>query len=215
METLRSIIKATNANRIPEKQVLGVGGSPRKNGNSDILLKQVLRGVGQENIGCTAVQLRDMHFQGCIGCEKCRKDKICTGLIDGMSLLYRQIIAAKGLVLVCPTHNFNVTAWMKAFIDRLYCFYNFENTRPRAWSSQLAGQGRKALLVAVCEQETKKDMGFTLEAMRAPMEALGYQVIAEQAIFRIFDRGKVKEDTASLENAFVYGRNLAKAITGS
>jgi len=212
MKMLSSIIRENNENLLPKNKVLGIAGSPRKNGNSDILLNQVLKGVSQENIECGSVQLRDTQFQGCIGCEKCRKDKICTGLIDGMSLIYSQIITSKGLVLVSPTHNYNITSWMKAFIDRLYCFYNFQNTRPRSWSSQLADQDRKAILVAICEQENKKDMGFTLEAMRAPIEALGYQVIGEQAIFRIFDRGKVKEDTESLERAFTLGQNLAKSL---
>ena len=212
MKTLGSLIKADNENVLPENKVLGVGGSPRKNGNSDELLKQVLKGASEENLECSRIQLRDIQFQGCIGCEQCRKDKICTGLNDGMSLIYSRIIASKGLVLVSPTHNYNITSWMKAFIDRLYCFYNFENTRPRAWSSQLAGQGRKAVLAAVCEQENERDMGFTLEAMRIPVEALGYQVIGEQAVFRIFDRGRVKEDRASLEKAFTLGKDLAKAL---
>jgi multimeric flavodoxin WrbA len=214
MNALSSIIKAYNKNLFPENKVLGVAGSPRKNGNSDVLLRQVFKGVSQENIECTYVQLRDIQFQGCIGCEKCRKDKICTGLNDGMSLTYSRIIASKGLVLVSPTHNYNITSWMKAFIDRLYCFYNFENSRPRAWSSQLAGQGRKAVLVAVCEQENKKNMGFTLEAMRLPMEALGYEIIGEQAIFKIFDKAKVKEDNESMEKTFALGRDLAKSLMG-
>ena len=212
LKMLSSIIKANIENLLPENRVLGVAGSPRKNGNSDVLLRQVLKGVSQENLECGSIQLRDIHFQGCIGCEKCRKDKICTGLIDGMSLIYRQIITSKGLVLVSPTHNYNITSWMKAFIDRLYCFYNFENSRPRTWSSQLSNQDRKAILIAVCEQESMKDMGVTLEAMRVPIEALGYQVIGEQAIFRIFDRGKIKEDTKSLEKAFILGKDLAKSL---
>lgn len=209
---LRSIIKAKTENLLPENKVLGVAGSPRKNGNSDVLLRQVLKGVKQENMECGAIQLRDIQFQGCIGCEKCRKDKICTGLKDGMSLIYSPIVTSKGLVLVSPTHNYNITSWMKAFIDRLYCFYNFKNTIPRAWSSRLADQDRKAVLVAVCEQENKKDMGFTLEAMRVPIEALGYHVIGEQAIFRIFDKGEVKEDAGSMEKAFILGKKLAKEL---
>ncbi|MCF8036153.1 MAG: flavodoxin family protein [Desulfobacteraceae bacterium] len=212
MKMLGSVIKANNENLRPRDKVLGVGGSPRKNGNSDVLLKQALNGVGREAIECGLVQLRDVQFQGCIGCEKCRKDQICTGLNDGMSLMYSQVITAKGLVLVSPTHNYNITAWMKAFIDRLYCFYEFANTRPRAWSSRLADQGRKAVLIAVCEQENEKDMGFTLEAMKIPLEALGYQVIGQQAVFRIFDKGKVKKDSKSLEKAFSLGRDLAKAV---
>jgi multimeric flavodoxin WrbA len=212
MKMLSSVIKANNENLLPRDKVLGVGSSPRKNGNSDVLLKQALNGVRRETVECGLIQLRDVQFQGCIGCEKCRKDKICTGLNDGMSLMYSQIITAKGLVLVSPTHNYNITSWMKAFIDRLYCFYDFENTRPRAWSSRLADQGRKAVLIAVCEQENKKDMGFTLEAMKIPVEALGYQVIGQQAVFRVFDKGKVKEDSKSLEKAFNLGRDLAKAV---
>ena len=212
MKLLSQIIKANNDNLIPGDKVLGVAGSPRKNGNSDVLVEQVLKGVKHENIQNGLIQLRDIQFQGCIGCEKCRRDRICTGLHDGMTLIYSQIITSKGLVLVSPTHNYNITSWMKAFIDRLYCFYNFKNTRPRAWSSRLADQDRKAVLVAVCEQETKRDMGFTLEAMRIPLKALGYQVIGEQAVFRIFDKGKVNEDAESMEEAFLLGKKLAKSF---
>lgn len=207
-----SIVKADSGVPLPERRVLGVAGSPRRNGNCDVLVRQVLKGVSQEDVASSLVQLRGIHFQGCIGCEKCRKDKICTGLDDGMSSIYSQIIDSQGLVLVSPAHNYNITSWMKAFIDRLYCFYDFAQTRPRAWSSRLAGQDRKAVVVAVCEQETEKDMGFTLEAMRIPIEALGYEVIGEQAVFGIFDRGKVKEDAESMEKASVLGRELAKSL---
>jgi multimeric flavodoxin WrbA len=175
----------------PKNEIFGVSGSPRKNGNSDILLKSIISGVVNEDVAANYCNLKDIQFQGCIGCERCRKDKICTGLIDGMSLIYNKIVSSKGLVLVSPTHNYNVTSWMKAFIDRLYCFYNFKNDRPRSWSSQLAGQGRKAVIAAICEQETKEDMGFTIEAMRKPLEALGYEIVGELSVFRIFDKAKV------------------------
>ena len=212
MKTLSSIIKSNVNNLLPGNQILGIGGSPRKNGNSDVLLKHILTGVSKDNIECGLIQLRDIQFQGCVGCEKCRKDKICTGLNDGMSLIYDKIISSRGLILISPTHNYNITSWMKAFIDRLYCFYNFQDTHPRAWSSQLANQDRKAVIVAICEQEDKKNMGFTLEAMRTPIEALGYQVVGEQAVFKIFEKGKVKEDSEALDKAFKLGRKLSKAV---
>lgn len=196
----------------PKAKVLGIGGSPRKGGNSDVLLKHMLRAVVENKIAVDRFQLRDIQYQGCIGCEKCRKDKICTGLKDGMSLIYSDIIECQGLILVSPTHNYNVTAWMKAFIDRLYCFYNFDDNRPRRWSSRLAGQGRKAVLAAICEQKNKKDMGFTLEAMRLPLEALGYEIIGELPVFNIFDRAKVKENSPILVKAAKLGSDLAEAL---
>lgn len=196
----------------PEPRVLGIGGSPRKNGNSDVLLNHILKGVSEKSIIGERAHLREFQYHGCIGCERCRKDKICTGLKDGMSLLYPRIIESQGLILVSPTHNYNVTAWMKAFIDRLYCFYTFDDNRPRGWSSQLADQGRKAVVAAVCEQVDKDDMGFTLEAMRRPLKALGYEIIGELPVFEIFDRGKVKENKEILSAATKLGEDLAKSL---
>lgn len=192
--------------------VLGISGSPRKGGNSDVLLNHILKGVRENKIIADKVHLRDIQYQACIGCEQCRKDKICTGLKDGMSLLYPMIFKAKGLILVSPTHNYNVTAWMKAFIDRLYCFYSFNDNRPRGWSSRLANQGRKTVLAAVCEQVNKSDMGFTLEAMRRPVEALGYETIGELPVFGIFGRGKIKKEKEILIRASDLGANLAKSL---
>ncbi len=145
---------------LPEHKILAIGGSPRIHGNSDVLLKHILNAVQEENVPAEGIQLRDYYFKPCIGCERCRKDKICTGLNDGMHLLYPKITKSQGLILLSPTHNYNITAWMKAFIDRLYCFYNFDDKRPRGWSSRLAGQKRKAVIVAVCEQNNKKTWGL-------------------------------------------------------
>jgi len=196
----------------PGLQVVGVSGSPRRGGNSDVILKHILQGVAAEHGRVVEVKLRDYQYQGCTGCERCRQDKICTGLKDGMTLLYPEIIQSRGLVLACPTHHYNITAWMKAFIDRLYCFYDFEDTIPRAWSSRLAGQGRKAVLAAVCEQEDRADMGFTLEAMRRPLEALGYDILAELPVFRVFARGKVKDNKDLLLQAVKMGTQLATSL---
>lgn len=132
-------------------EIIGFSGSPRKNGNSDVLLKTIISGAFDANIKVKSYNLTDINFTGCIGCELCRKDKICTRLIDGLTGIYPEIISSKGLIVISPSHNYNVTSWMKAFIDRLYCFYNFENQHPRKWSSQLADQGRKAVVVAIAE----------------------------------------------------------------
>jgi len=212
MRSTKSSILRGRADFQPGNGVLGVSGSPRKNGNSDVILKAIVSGVSHEKVSSDYLNLTKVQFQGCIGCEKCRKEKICTGLIDGMSLIYQQVISSKGLILVSPTHNYNITSWLKAFIDRIYCFYEFETDRPRSWSSQFANQGRKAVIAAICEQENKQDMGFTLEAMRQPLEALGYEIVGELSVFRIFDKAKVKHDTDAMENAFELGQKLAQSV---
>jgi multimeric flavodoxin WrbA len=126
-----------------------------------------------------------------------------------MTLLYPLINETKGLILISPVHTYNITAWMKAFIDRLYCYYDFADTRPRDWSSRLAGQGQKAIIGAIAEQESKENMGVALEAMRLPLQALGYEVVAEFSVLRLFDRGIIARDTDLLEQAKTAGQKLA------
>ena len=194
--------------------VLAVGGSPRAHGNSDRLLAAAVETVSAAGFSAEAVFLRDYEFRPCIGCEQCRKDRACTGLRDGMALLYPKIEAARGLILASPVHHYNVTAWMKAFIDRLYCYYDFTDDRPRGWSSRLAGQGRKAAVIAVGEQENPEDMGFAAEAMSMPAAALGYEVIGHQGVLGVFDRGRVRERPDAMAEAATLGRRLAEALAG-
>ena len=194
-------------------KVLGIGGSPRKGGNSDILLKHILTGAKNAGAITEEIRLRDYQFQPCIGCEKCHEAKQCIGLQDGMQLIYPKIIEAKGLVLISPTHNYNVTAWMKAFIDRLYCYYNFSDDRPGSWSSRLAGQNRKAIIASIGEQKNREDgVGFTLKAMRLPIEALGYEVIGELPVLGVFDKRGINKQQHLLEKAEHLGSQLAKLV---
>ena len=196
------------------KKVLGIGGSPRNVGNSDILLRHILKGAADESAATEEVQLRDYQFQPCTGCERCRKDKECTGLQDGMQLIYPKIREAKGIVLISPIYSYNVTALMKSFIDRLYSFYDFSDERPGHWSSQLAGQERKAIIAVVGEQATREEggMDLTLETMRRSITALGYEVVDELPVLGIFHKGKIKKYPQVLEQAESLGRRLASSL---
>ena len=193
-------------------KILGVSGSPRKGGNTDILLDSFLKGAESAGAETKKVLLREYSIESCIGCEACRKAGTCTRFHDGMELLYPEIEAAKGLILGSPTYNYNVTAPMKAFIDRLYPYYNFTDERPGPYSSKLGDQGRKALVFTVCEQEKLEEMGFTLEALGMPLEALGYDVLDKFLATGCFAKGAVSNNEALLEKAFESGKKLAEAL---
>ncbi|HDI61125.1 MAG TPA: flavodoxin family protein [Desulfobacteraceae bacterium] len=196
------------------QRLLAIGASPRPGGNTDAMLKWIVEGAASVGQAMAVVQLRDVLVLPCIGCERCRRDKRCTGRTDAMQLLYPLIEAAEGLVLASPTHHYNVTAWMKAFIDRLYCYYDFSDHRPRRWSSRLAGRGRRALVCTVAEQPATEDLGFTLEAMARPLTALGYRVIDQLAAQPFFDRGSVRRDPLLAERMRTAGARLARAGAG-
>ena len=179
----------------------------------DIILESFLEGARQGGCETEAVNLSSYQFQSCIGCERCRETNRCKGLQDDMQLIYPKLLESHGLVLVSPTHNYNVTAWMKAFIDRLYCFYGYTDERTRGWWSTLADQGRKAVLCAIGEQpDPEEGIGLTLTAMKAPIEALGYEVVAELPIIGVFDKGMIRDNPDNCEKARKMGYELAHTM---
>jgi multimeric flavodoxin WrbA len=141
-------------------EILVTVASTRKGANTDILLSYLSKGASNQNTLVEVIHLRDYSFQLCIGCERCQKTKECSGLNDDIQLIYPKIRESTGSILVSPVHNYNVTAVMKAFIDRLYCFYDFGDKRPGKWSSRLANQGRKAIIAAVGEQCNNEEGGM-------------------------------------------------------
>jgi multimeric flavodoxin WrbA len=193
-------------------KILAVGASPRKGGNSDVLIRHFSAGVQKAGVETEEILLRDYSISPCIGCELCRKAGECKGCKDDMIGIYPKVIESRGLFLVSPVHHYNVTAWMKAFIDRLYCFYDFAEPRPGDWSSRLANQGRKAMVSAVGEQPDKEDMGFTLEAMQRPLEALGYDVIKTFPVLSVFEKGKVAKYPEIIRTAEMFGEMLGKDV---
>ncbi len=195
-------------------KVLGIGGSPRKGGNSDILLRRLLLGAEKVGSATEEVQIRDYHVQPCIACEQCRKDEQCTGIQDGMQLLYPKIRESDGLIVVTPVYSYNMTAIMKAFIDRLYGLYYFSDERPGFWKSQLADQGRKAIIAVVGEHKDQEEggMNLTLATLRLSIDALGYEIIHELPVPGIFQKGKIREYPQILEEAEAVGRKLISSL---
>jgi multimeric flavodoxin WrbA len=191
-------------------RIQGVSGSPRRGGNSDLILESILKGAGADS---DTLYLSDIDFSSCVGCERCRRDKICTRFEDGLTLWYETISEARGLVLVSPVYNYNITSWMKAFIDRLYCFYDFDDERPRGWSSRLAGQGRFAALAIVAEQVSEEDLGVAMEALRMPIKAFGYEIAGELQVLGKFEAGIVDKDPDVVQQCAELGKKLTVALS--
>ncbi len=196
-------------------RILAISGSPRRGGNTDTLLMEMVRGAKSGGARVTTLYLRHYDINSCVGCEQCRGRGFCVRFEDGMSLFYPEIEKCQGLILGSPVYNYNVSAQVKAFIDRLFPYYIFSNDSPREFSSRLAAQNRRAVVYAVGEQKTVRDMALALPAMALPLEALGYDV-AHRLIFRGFlNKNEVAAHQPSLRRAYEAGLALAKLVAGA
>lgn len=101
-------------------KVVAFNGSPRPDGNTSILLRIVCDQLQQEGIETELVQVGGAHIKGCSACLKCKEnqDRRCSITDDDANGFIEKMLAADGIVLGSPTYFTDVTAEMKAFIDR-------------------------------------------------------------------------------------------------
>jgi multimeric flavodoxin WrbA len=101
-------------------KVVGINGSPRKDGNTAILIKVVFEELAIQGIETELVQLADHPIKGCTGCMSCTqmKNRQCVIVDDFFNECLGKMIEADGIILGSPVYSAGVTSQMKALIDR-------------------------------------------------------------------------------------------------
>jgi multimeric flavodoxin WrbA len=128
-------------------KVLGIMGSPRVGGNSDILLNQALAGAKEAGAEVEKIILDRMKISGCKDCKKCNETGLCV-LKDDMPEIHQKILEANAIIHSVPVYFFSMTAQMKAYLDRWCAFYDAEWRWQKAYYPKL--RGKRIGLITVC-----------------------------------------------------------------
>jgi multimeric flavodoxin WrbA len=100
--------------------VCGIVGSPKKNGNVDLLVSQVLKGASSQGAKTHKIYLNDMHIKPCQSCGVDPYPKYCV-FDDDMKEIYALLESCDAVVLGSPIYFDTVTAQAKLMIDRCNC----------------------------------------------------------------------------------------------
>jgi multimeric flavodoxin WrbA len=102
-------------------KILGLSCSPRKNGNTMLLLGEALSGARQEGAEIELYSVADKDIKPCDGCRACAKTGECP-IKDDMQALYGKLLEADGIIFGTPVYFYGMTAQAKAVIDRTIAF---------------------------------------------------------------------------------------------
>jgi multimeric flavodoxin WrbA len=107
-------------------RILGISGSPVKDGNTDALLREALRAFSPDlEVETETIHLSTLEISGCHHCNWCIKhqtvEKYCA-ISDGMDLIYPALLRAEVLILATPVHIGRMSGLMSNMIDRLRVF---------------------------------------------------------------------------------------------
>lgn len=102
------------------KNVLILSGSPRKNGNSDILCDEFMRGATESGNNVEKIRVSEKKINYCKACYACRETGVCA-IKDDMAEVMQKIIDADVIVMASPVYFYSINAQLKALIDRTVC----------------------------------------------------------------------------------------------
>ena len=99
-------------------KVIGINGSARKDGNTSLLIKAVFAELEAEGIETDLVQLHGKALEPCKACFGCGGKRQCVVKTDYFNECFAKMVEADGIVLGSPVYSADVTAGMKAFLER-------------------------------------------------------------------------------------------------
>jgi multimeric flavodoxin WrbA len=102
-------------------RILGISGSPRAKGNTDILVQEALKAASEMGAEQEFIAISGKKIKPCNGCGTCRTDKskgICTIKDDDVPGIYEAMKRADGIIVASPVYFLSITAQLKALFDR-------------------------------------------------------------------------------------------------
>ncbi len=182
------------------KNILGIVGSPRKKGNTHLLVNAIVEGAKEQGARAEIIFLSDLQIRECDGCHVCWKGRPCSKK-DDMNGVYRKMAAADIIVFGTPVYWYGPTALMKAFIDRCV-YFNCDKNRPMI-------RDKGAILAIPFEEEDPQTVAPLLTFFDRSLTYLEMRMLGSVVVPGVTLRGEVVKKTDSMQAAFELGRRSA------
>jgi len=176
------------------KKVLIICGSPRKEGNSDLLAAQFARGAEESGHQVETVYLRNLKINYCIGCLACQRTGRCFQQDDANSLLPK-MMEADVICFSCPVYYYSVSGQMKVFLDRMNPLYGHL-------------RDKEVYYMVTAAEESHQQLDRAMDALQGFVDCFDGMVVKG----RIYGGGATdKGDIVKLpayQEAYEMGRNI-------
>jgi len=188
-------------------RVLGIAGSPRRNGNTDMLLAEFIRGAASKGAEVKTFFLRDLNISPCLHCDACLKAGICR-IKDDMQKIYPEMENADVIVMASPIQFMGVTAHMKAMIDRCQALW------ARKYVLKVPPLGdkraRKGFFISVGGTKLTNLFEPTLVMIKTFFRIIDVTYAGELLYKGIDEKGAIAKHPDALQQAFLAGQKIVE-----
>ncbi len=188
-------------------RVLGIAGSPRRGGNTDLLLAEVMRGAASRGAEVKTIVLNDLKVAPCQHCDACLKKGKCK-YQDDIQMIYRELEQADRIVLASPIQFMGVTAQMKAMIDRCQALW----VRKYLLKLPPLGDRRemKGLFISVAGRKVANVFDGALVTIKSLFVVLDVTYAGELLFRNVDEKGAIAKHPDALRQAFLTGWELVE-----
>ncbi len=183
-------------------KVLGIMGSPRVGGNTDLLMDEALRGAQSQKAEIEKIVVDKLDISPCREYYGCLKDGNCV-IRDDMDDIYPKLLSADVIIVASPIFFYGLTAQLKALIDRCQALW-----ARRYVLKNLPDTARKGAFIAVGATRGKQLFDGSILTVRYFFKAIGVEYVDELLVRGVDKKGEIKEKPAALSDAFELGRRL-------
>jgi len=188
-------------------KVLGIAGSPRRGGNTDLLLGEVMRGAASRGAEVRTIILNDLKIAPCQHCDACLEAGRCK-VEDDMQMVYSELEQADRIVLASPLHFMGVTAQMKTMIDRCQALW------ARKYVLKLPPLGnrreRKGFFISFGGRKIANLFEPALATIKTLFRILDITYAGELLFPGVDEKGAIAKHPDALHQAFLIGQKLVE-----
>jgi multimeric flavodoxin WrbA len=194
-------------------KVLGIFGSPRRGGNTEILLEEALKGTEKEGAKVDRLYLSDFTLTPCKECHGCDRTGNCV-ILDDMQKIYPRLLESDVVILASPIFFYGVTAWAKALIDRSQAFWARKYLLKDP-SLGKEGKKRKGFFISVGATKGARVFEGAVLTVKYFFDVLNAEYVGELVFRGVEAKGDILKHPEALQQAFEAGKRLVSDLKKS
>jgi putative NADPH-quinone reductase len=187
-------------------RVLGIAGSPRRQGNTETLLDRFLAGAESAGADVAIEKIVAARFKiaGCIACDGCWDDGYCV-VQDDFQTVDDKLVAADVIALATPLFFWNLPAQVKALVDRSQCQWarKFKVKAPLAATS--AGHARRRGVFICVGGDSQPDLSGAIRTVESFFSVYEADYWADLLYRSVDAKGEIQKHPTAMQDAFTLG----------
>lgn len=184
-------------------KVIGISASPRRTGNSEILLDKVLEGAVSRGASVEKIILNELNIKPCQECGGCDKSGLCV-IRDDMGRLYNILDSADAVIISSPVFFASVSAQAKTMIDRMQCAWIAKYVFKKAPRLRIC----KGIFISVAGSERVDSFTDAKNIIRAFFATIDIEYSDELLCSGMETAACVRKDGKLLSRAYVLGESI-------